>query len=536
MKNQKNNTVNNNVFQLTKIQMLQFLSINETIHEKDKKKQRKNIMMLIVMIFLLGYFGYYSYLSNKMLMEMGYGELIPANILTTSGGVGFIFSLFRSVGLLFRSKDYDLLASMPIKRTDIVLSKIMTIYFTCIIFLLFINTSGIILYAMAESTNPFGIIAMVMSIFVVPLIPIIIGSTIGSIVSLFSIETKRMTIIRTLIYIILTVGILVVSFQVNLLEERIKSLLLFTSTKGIYINPLNGIYLNAIEQGNLISFVVVIAATIAVVFGFCFLMGKYLKKIVSSMHSHVTKKNFQLQTLKKSNLRMALYKKELKRYFSSTIYLLNTSIGYILMVLFSAAILFLEPDAIDSIIGVSGGITFVREYIPIVLIGFIVISSTTSVSISMEGKNWWLMQSLPIDAKTLFESKLMVAFTISIIPTLISSILVSIGLQLSAIEVIVVLVLPQIMNVMTAEMGIFVNRNFPKMDWNSETEAVKQSMSVLVHMFLGFAILGIAIGSLVWLKHWNAILIYCIMAALFLMMSIVFMISNNRASLKKIGN
>ena len=66
------------------------------------------------------------------------------------------------------------------------------------------------------------------------------------------------------------------------------------------------------------------------------------KRILSSLASHVTRSDYRLREVKAGGRFAALFKKECGRYFGTTIYLLNTGIGAVMLLGFSVYVLFVR--------------------------------------------------------------------------------------------------------------------------------------------------------------------------------------------------
>ena len=89
---------------------------------------------------------------------------------------------------------------------------------------------------------------------------------------------------------------------------------------------------------------------------------------------------------------MAMVRRELKRYFASSIYVTNTIIGFILMAAASVALFIMGPGKLETALGYPGLIT--RAF-PLFLAGMGALISPASCSVSMEGKQWWIAKNDP---------------------------------------------------------------------------------------------------------------------------------------------
>ena len=117
----------NNLLELIKVDLRETLDVR-----KFKENQTKSISFL-AFIFLMGLlFLFVSVIYNLMISAMMYEfDINLINSTVIMGVVATMMTLFTSifkVKSIFVGKDYDLLRSMPIKKTDIVLSKIINLY------------------------------------------------------------------------------------------------------------------------------------------------------------------------------------------------------------------------------------------------------------------------------------------------------------------------------------------------------------------------------------------------------------------------
>lgn len=110
---------------------------------------------------------------------------------------------------------------------------------------------------------------------------------------------------------------------------------------------------------------------------------------------------------------------------------------------------------------------------------------TTCVSLSLEGKNVWIIKSLPIAPKMIYDSKILMNLSLSIPASLISAVLLIIGLKLDVWSSLFIVITPITYSFFSAVWGIFINNRFGYYDWVSETQIVKQSVGSFVGMFGG---------------------------------------------------
>ena len=96
------------------------------------------------------------------------------------------------------------------------------------------------------------------------------------------------------------------------------------------------------------------------------------------------------------------------------------------------------------------------------------LTSTTAASLSLEGKNRWIMCSVPTQARTVYNSKIAVNLTV-ILPVLyISAIFIRIAITCSLMQTVLLFIIPTVYTFFISVLGVYLNIKFPKYDWTSE--------------------------------------------------------------------
>ena len=120
---------------------------------------------------------------------------------------------------------------------------------------------------------------------------------------------------------------------------------------------------------------------------------------------------------------------------------------------------------------------------------------TTSASISLEGKQLWLIKSLPVDGWQVLLSKLMVNWTLVLPASVIFSVVLCALLSFPAQGTLLALLLPLLLSLLFPILGLMINLKLHSFDWTNETAVVKQSASVSIAVFMGMlAPIGLAVA------------------------------------------
>ena len=486
---------------LIRAQLINFFPINE-MKEPGNKKQSSIFIASFGIITLAIFFFVYNIITAKTLVQVGQQELIPAYMVSVSSFAILFLTIFYSNGILFGSRDMENLLSLPVKSSDIISSKFIFMYLlNFLIGLMFMLPEGIV-WVLNGSLNALQIILYFTSIIFVPLIPMCIAACMGIIIVVASSFFKRKNVIA-LIFSFAMIGIIgyiAVSAMKSGNENSI-GIMLSKQITGLY--PISRLFMQHtnfpmyIGEGSFIAF------STAVFYIFV--------KIVSMKYGllNTLAKTTRYSDNKNSNNRksvfFALYKKEMGRFLSSYMAVLNAGLGVILLCVFSIFLLF---NSVEQI-GESSGIENINEYLsnfaPLFIASMLSLSCPAASAISLEGKNIWILQSSPVKVKMILNSKIAVNLTLHLMGYMISIFAFMLKLDMNFIQVINLIIVPICYSIFITVIGISLNKKYPNYEWESEMMIVKQSMPVIVSAIIGMAALVIPI-LLHWFLHFPIIL------------------------------
>ena len=167
------------------------------------------------MLFRSMQFGTYLYILGYELekLNLTYIMLTFAMLVPTIFTV--IEGIYKSQGILFETKDNDLLFALPIKKSKIILARLIKLYVFQYLYNLLFILPAFALYIYFENPGMnFYVISIIMS-FLLPIIPTIVASFIGFIVKGVSSKFKAKRIVQTILTMILFLLIFFVSFNTN---------------------------------------------------------------------------------------------------------------------------------------------------------------------------------------------------------------------------------------------------------------------------------------------------------------------------------
>ena len=490
---------------LTKNRLIEQLGINVFRYEKDKRKRNSKIALTvsigIILIMLIAYCGGMAY----GYVYLGMIDLIPSIALFISSLFTLSFSLFKSNGELFGFYDYDQVMSLPLTVRTIINSRFLNMYIwnTFIAFIVMFPMG--IIYILFEQPAFISYLMWFISIFLVSLIPTAVAAIFGAVVTTISVKFKYTSAVATFLSIALLIVFMLLSTSVATSDIGFGELFDFQtgtinadsfSTLAPYISDrLNQFYLptklfkEAIVDGKILSFLIFAGISIVLYMLLLLLLPIKYKQINTALTSHISRGNYKVGVLRQSGMLLALYKKTIMRILKSTVCATNLLVGCVLAILLAVMVLTAGPEKILQNLDLVDYFPIVKNVAGYVIAAMVSMSNTAAISLALEGKNIWLIKSLPISPKTLYDSYLLSNLTFTIPTSIVCSILFSIALNTSFIETILIIVTPLSFSLFTAVAGIFIGNRMAYYDWQDETQLIKQSMMSLIGMLGGMLII-----------------------------------------------
>ncbi|MCR5836733.1 MAG: hypothetical protein K6G88_09520 [Lachnospiraceae bacterium] len=480
---------------LIKSQLLQFFSSSFLDKKSGKRKSQISTIIINALTVFTGIMAINAgmlKISKELILPLHEYHLEWLYLLMISFLaiiVGTMISIFSTQEVVFAPKDNDLLLALPVPVRSIIASRLSYIYIIGGTISTLIMIPGLIIYYFNVQISVKSIVASV-SLVVIVSILVLMFATIGgwacaAFISSNSNKNKKLTnAIMTFgslaVYYYLFVKITEIFGQVmdnaGGLGEKVQS-----SNQLIYL-------IGRAISGDIGLLIIIWIVVIAVaMFLFIIFEKKYLGYITRQNAREA--KAFDVGQIKAKSLTTALLFKEFKRYLSCGNYILNCSFGTVFMMVLSVFMLF-EGNDIFKLIELM--IDSEINYVPILNISLICImislNTITAPSISLEGRNLWILKSLPVSEWTIIKNKIKLHYIITIVPVLLFDVellvLAKLDLYVSVMTILITMLYP----LFTAGLGLFINLMKPKLNWTNESAVTRLNMGIIAAMVIGGAI------------------------------------------------
>ena len=499
------------IWLLTKVQLGTAFDLNITSKKKIKSGKKKGFALYVAILFfvlmLAGVSFIYSYAIGTSLKMIGKLELLPELMMAVTCVITLMTTIYKVKGTIFGFKDYDVVMSLPVKTSDIVASRLLLLYIINIVFILMIMIPTSIAYGILKHASLLFYVASFLTVLFIPLVPMVVATIIGTIIAVVSARFRHSNVINIIMTFALLAGFMTFSFTVDDSRQVLGEIGAAMTKQVDNLYPLAKMYRMAVTEFNFTFIILFLMISILAFVLFSWIVGFKFKTINTIMSSNYTKANYKMGKLEKTSPFMALYSKEMKRYFSSTLYVMNTGFGVVMMTMGAVATLFMSKETLAKVLDAPGISPYIGTAVPIFVSMCVAMTCVTACSISLEGKNLWILKESPLSAKTIFHSKIAVNLTMTLPAILLDGIIIAIGLRLPIEEFLILLAMPTAYAFFTAIFGLIINLKLPNLNWITEITVIKQGAAVLVATLGGLFMVTIPIILIFTLSEINTLII-----------------------------
>lgn len=476
---------------LLKKQMMEVFSWLYKDRKTGKLKNKKSTIITAVLYLLLFVFlgAFFIFLSLGVAPLIHAGEDTGWLYWGIMGGLsvflGVFGSVFNTYASLYKAKDNDILLSMPIPPFSIMAARLSGVYAMGLLYELIVIIPAIAVWFM---NIPFGILSTIFSILipiVLSVFVLVLSCILGWVVAVISVRIKNKSFITVAVSVIFIAAYYYFySKAYSIFQSIIASANdpEFAARAKVLLYPLY--HMGRAAEGNALS-MIVFTLIVAVCFGIVvFVISKSFLRLATA-NSGEKIGRAKMQQIKVNSLNRALFKKELKRFTGSASYMLNCGISVFLMII-AAAFLIIKSSVINAIVPtyISKDLASVAAMgIVFLLVGSVIIAAP---SVSLEGKNLWILSSFPINGRDVVKAKLLLHFVLAVIPALLLTAVCEIIIKPGLVIAILLPLCTVLFTALTAAIDLNLGLSKPSFNWTNEVIPIKQSGAVFFSLFIGW--------------------------------------------------
>lgn len=469
-------------------------------HDRKKKSALKGGKLAGTVILYIVLFGFIAVMFGSLSFGMCIA-FVPAGLdwmyfsvnVLLAALLGIFGSAFNANSSLYQAKDNDMLLSMPIKPRTLLFVRLIGVYAMGLLYEMLVMLPALAIYFIFGNPSLIAVIFSIIATLAISFFVLALSAVIGWIVAFISKKTKNKSFVAVAVSLIFFGAYYYFFSQSSTLIEQFFAQ---ASAVGSYIQTnLYPLYIiGSAFTGNVLSFLIVFGI-IAAVFCLVYLvLTKSYIKIVTSNKGE-KKKKYKAQAVKAGNADSALFRKELKRFTKSSTYMLNCGLGIVLMIV-AAVALFINKDFVTQLAAIfSEADGFVALLACGLLCMIASMNDISAPSVSLEGKNIWIAQSLPVSSWQILRAKMNLHIVLTIPPLAILIASVEFLIGPAAVYAVLIPIICILFVILSAELGLVINLKSPNLEWTNEVVPIKQSMGVIFALFGGWAVV-LALGAL----------------------------------------
>ena len=475
----------------------QMAEVFSWIFMDPKKKTRRTgkgmVGYLVLYLALIAYLGAMFFMLAKFLCE----ALVPAPLNLTwfyfalmgllAIVLGVFGSVFNTYASLYLAKDNDTLLAMPIPPRAILFARLAGVYLSGLFFEMIVMLPAILAWFIYGTPTVLGAVFAILMPFVLSFFVLSLSCLLGLLVAFISTRIKHKSLVTT----VLALGFFALYMwgYTKIMSSLTELLAVVGNVAEAVKGPLFPFYhMGLSATGKPLSFLIFAGIVLGIFLAVYLILSRSFLSLATT-NKGAAKAVYKRERTAQKSMGKALLTKELKRFVSSPVYMLNCGLGALFLPIAGIALLVFREE-INLVFPVYADIFGSADTVSLLLAATACMMGAmidiTAPSVSLEGKHVWILQSLPVSPAQVLHAKLKLHLLIAVPPTMLAAVCLLIAVPLSLPFYFLVPLAVLLFTALIALFGLFMNLKAPNLSWVSETVPVKQSLSVTVTLFGGW--------------------------------------------------
>ncbi len=496
------------------IRMQFSLSVLQRYFRHDRKKLGVFALVTLSVLFGVGSILWvYTTLYRAIVTDaisLGLGPVVLTLSILFAMLATLVLGFIQITAQTLNAKDVEWYAPLPVKPAAVFFAKLGMVYLAELLTTSLVLLPAYWIYALHTPTTVQFWVLAVLSIPLVPIIPLALSSLLALPFARLAALFRRRDLM-TYVFTILAIG-LMLFVQLYLSRHfgqvmsgdssQIANLL---SNHQDLLRLLGGLFPPALWLSDaltlplgaaLLSFVLLLTVTVVSVFACLWLAQKlYYRGVLAILETpqlSSKRKGYRADTLRVNTPIVTLAVLEVKRVLRTPVYAMNSLTGIIFAFIFALMPLFIGKENMKDITAEFSGFLQNQESISMVFavtvffvsfMGMMAVAASAT-TISREGQGFWICLTIPVSPRHQILAKFYACTFIAVISTLFLVAALMIVMP-SAAGLIALSLLPTIVILgATTAISIIPDLLHPKLKWDNEAEAMKSNMNALLGLML----------------------------------------------------
>lgn len=414
-------------------------------------------------------------------------------------------SIFESLNALYFSKDLKILLRMPIKSKDIVNGKLINMILSEYQMETIMLAIPMIVYGILTKAGVLFYTYMIIILAILPIIPIVITSTIISIIMRFTniIKNKTEVMYIAIIASLIALDLLFTGFNHNInfsiveFKEtvfRINGISEEIANRFVLIKPTMSTLLNYNNIVGLRNCILYILESIVTYIVGVFIISKvYLKgaigTTINSQKANKANKRLTIEDFKKKDKKKAYLSKEIKVIARTPIFCIQCLIIPVIypltiMIIVAIAVVLSKLIGVDLVSDLMNKMNTSQMAMIFIAVGevFFMMNFCSIIGISKESKSAILTKTIPIGFKTQFNLKTYLGKTMNLLSVLIITFAYFLATK-NPVQTIVIFAILYFLDSIGEKIKLYIDSRKPQIDWDNEYAMMKQNTNIMNVLF-----------------------------------------------------
>lgn len=479
----------------------QFMELNRMYFQDNKtgkiRSPKAIIGFVCLMLFVFVSVGFaFVGISMALADALHYGNLdwlFFAMMGLMAIAVGVFGSVFTTYSSLYLARDNELLLSMPIPSKYLLAVRIITVYLSSLLYSALAWIPSVAVYIQRGYMNAKMIVFCAVLQILLSAVVTVLTCALGWVIAALAGRVKNKSIVTAVVTVAFMAGYYTVQFKLNSflqyfavnggeLADKISSAI------KVWVYPMYQFGLAGAGNGK--SLAVFSAITVVLcILCYAILSASFVKILTTNRGAKKTE--YKEKSAKTSSAGIALIKKEFKRFVKSPTYLINGGLGLLIMPAAGIAALIKKNDLQIALEQFYAEGDFFKNAVPVFAVTLVCVMVSMNLiappSVSLEGRNIWVLQTLPVAAEKILKAKRRIPVILNTVPAIFCTAAVCSAMNADALMTVSAVAAVVSYIFLNAALGVFFGVRKANLVWTNEAVPIKQSSAVLITMFGGMA-------------------------------------------------
>lgn len=513
-------------FALLRLAILNTLaSLRTAVSRKDGKLSFAAVILLALGVVSIaavaGFLIYGEVVLYGLMARMGQPLLLPALALLLSMAITLFMGAFQTLTRLYFSRDSAWLSSLPVTSRTVMSARLTEVYLSETLINLVILAPLFIMMGLNGYGGGLYILRAAVTLLLSAALPVAVTVLLASVLVRFGALSRHKELVMTCGSVLLLVAVLALEFTIMPKIPDDAGAMFFVQLL-LSQNGLVNALTSAIPPvrwameglaGSWSSFLLFAGISLLAIGGVVWLLGgRYLEVCTRQSEQAAKRKRRKLGAAdwKASSQTVALFRREWSELLRTPAYAINALSSVIVMPLMlammSVSILSaMEITFAEMLTTVQGFLADIPALDLMLLLAAVLafccwINPAVATAVTREGRHHDLYRMMPVTPRALLNAKLMTGLSINTLAIVIVLVIAAVLLGPLAWLLLPAFLLAMLMNYATCALSLAIDALHPNFHWTTETQAIKQSMNVLIDMALSIVQLALPVVAWVLLK------------------------------------